>query len=280
MELRPRSSGNASIDESVYTVESASKWDDSTTGHMNIAVKDVIDMFTRMDLPAEAERVVLPEWKDSKWLIDIDLGRAPYSNSIKTLIEKIRRVVVAQMSMTEVLVDGFMNSLLYILGFDDYPYSVYPQYIYSTRIGPNNRVVKARADFGVLSGNKKIMLVVEDKTVTNATYANKWKEDQVMGELFVAAHDYVTRSRNIDYPVNVYAVRVIGTLFTFYKAAATLEYIKESSRRGMSINNEMVVQRHPPVEDDPSRLTAYDVCDPNDRIRILECLCSIKSSHM
>jgi hypothetical protein len=69
--------------------------------------------------------------------------------------------------------------------------------------------------------------------------------------------------------------------FTFYKTAATIEYIRESAkgtpipvlqRRGLMetsptlsfrfspLENSMEVQRHPRVEDDPSQLTAYDIC--------------------
>lgn len=255
----------------------ANKWDDIATGQMNIAVKNVTDMFCCMELPAAAKRVVLPEWTDTNWLMTIDLVRAPYSNSIKTLLQKTLRVVVKQGDTTGVLVDGFMSSFLYILGFDDYPYTMYPQYTYSTPIGPGNRVVKTKADFGVLFGNRK-MLLVDDSTVTTATYANKWNEDRIIGKLFIAVLSNVTNSHNIEYPVIVYAVRVVGTLFTFYKAAATLDYIKESLRSGMAMNNDLVVERHPPVEDNPSGLTAYDMCNPHDRTRILECLCSIKKS--
>lgn len=82
----------------------------------------------------------------------------------------------------------------------------------------------------------------------------------------------------VTYPVTVYAVRVIGTKFTFYKADATLEYIKESARLGLPVSSEMVVQRYPPVKDDPSRLTAYDICNKGDRLRILKCLCYIRES--
>ena len=279
MQLRPRSSSAASGDEYEYPVESASKWDGSTIVHMNIVVKDVNDLFSDLDISADAKRVVLPEWKDTKWLTDVDLVSAPYSKSIKSLIEKVHRVVRAQQSMTEVLVDGFMYSLLFILGFDDYPCTVYPQYVYSTRIGLRNHLVQAKADYGVLSGSKKLMLVVEDKTVTTATYANNWKEDQVMGELFVAVHDlhhYGVGSDKVDFPVIMYAVRVVGTLFTFYKAVGTLDYIKETSRTGTAINNEMVVERYPPIEDNPFKLTAFDICNLNDRMRILKCLCSIR----
>ena len=77
-------------------------------------------------------------------------------------------------------------------------------YDYSAKIGPDNRVVKAKPDFGILSETDRILLVIEDKTVTSASYSNNWKEDQVMGELFAAVHHVVTKSRtHVVYPVTV-----------------------------------------------------------------------------
>ena len=290
--LRPRSNVDYSDDsrnESVFTVESASKWKEDTTRYMKIKVVDVHPMFTDIDLPFEAEPLVIPEWTDGNWLRSIDIRISKYDNRVKTLIGKIRKVFLfEEEGITEVIVDGqrsgperyqrgLMDSMLHILCFDDYPCFLYPRYDYSARIGPNSRVVKAKPDFGILSETDRIMLVIEDKTVTSASYSNNWKEDQVMGELFAAVHHVVTKSRTpVAYPVTVHAVRVIGTKFTFYRATATLEYIKESAKLGMSIDNEMVVQRCPPVEDNPSRLTAYNICDRDDRFRILECLCAIR----
>jgi hypothetical protein len=281
--LRPRSGIDYSSegrDGSVFTVESASRWRAETSRYMGIRVNDVVDMFPRgLDLPDEAESLIMPEWTDGEWLRSIDIKTLHCGNKTKTLINKIRRgYLLEDDSITEVIVDGFMNSLLHILCFDDYPCSLYPQYDYMAKIGPDSRSVKARPDFSVLSGSNKIMLVIEDKTVTSATYANNWKEDQVLGELFAAVHYVVAKSRVTTYPVTVYAVRVIGTKFTFYKADATLEYIRESARLGLSIDNEMVVQRYPPVGDDPSRLIAYDICNKDDRVCILQCLCSIRGS--
>jgi len=281
MSLRPRRSidySSESINESVFTVESASKWREDTTRYMKIRATDVQELFPREDLPGEAEPLVMPEWTCGEWLKNIDIKTSDYSNKVKTLIGKVRKVFLSEEeSITEVIVDGFMETLLNILCFDDYPCFLYPQYDYSAKIGPDSRSVKAKPDFSVLSESNKIMLVIEDKVVTSATYSNNWKEDQVMGELFAAVHYVVTKSkRTITYPITVYAVRVVGTKFTFYRANATLEYIKESAKLGLSIENEMVVQRCPPVEDNPSRLTAYDICDSDDRMRILECLCSVR----
>ena len=285
---RPPESPNYSsegISESAFTVESASRWKKNTTQYMRIKVIDVdIDeMFpgTRTDLPDEGKSLIIPEWTNGDWLQDVEIQTLQYNNKIKTLIAKIRKVHLSErMNITETLIDGFMDSLLHILCFDDYPCFLYPQYDYSAQIGPNNRTVKAKPDFGVLSNSNRIMLVIEDKTTTSAIYSNNWKEDQVMGELFTAVHHVVTKSNTkMTYPVNVYAVRVIGTKFTFYKSIATLEYIKESAKLGFSIEeNEMKVERYPPVEDEPSMLTAYNICNIDDRMRILECLCSIRKS--
>jgi hypothetical protein len=213
----------------------------------------------------------------------VDIRNSKYDNRVKTLTGKV--FLSEEDSITDIqsqigcIVDGFMDSMLHILCFDDYPCFMYPQYDYSAKIGPNSRVIKAKPDLGILSETDKIMLVIEDKTVTSASYSNNWKEDQVMGELFAAVHHVVTKSRtHVVYPVTVHAVRVVGTKFTFYKAIATLEYIKEGARLGLSIDNDMVVQRCPPAEDNPSRLTAYNICDKNDRMRILECLCAIRKS--
>lgn len=281
--LRPRSTvdySSGSQNDSVFTVESASRWRADTTAYMKIKVEDVPDMFTNVSLPDEAKPLVIPEWTNGDWLRNVEIKTLLYGNKVKTLIAKIKKVFMSsEESITEVIVDGYMESMLHILCFDDYPCLMYPQYEYSAKIGRDSRLVKAKPDFSILSEGNKILLVIEDKTVTSALYLNNWKEDQVMGELFAAVHYVVTRPRaKVTYPVIVHAVRVIGTKFTFYRAEATKEYIKESAKLGVSINNEMLVQRCPPVEDDPSRLTAYDICDKDDRLRILESMCSIRKS--
>ena len=279
--LRPRSDidySSESQNESVFTVDSASQWKPATTKYMNIRVTDVQELFPKKDLPNEAKPLMIVEWTDGRWLRDVDIKTAPYNNQIKTLIRKVRKVFLSEEeSITEVIVDGFMQSLLNILYFDDYPCSLYPQYDYAANIGPDNHKIKAKPDFSVFSDEDKIMLVIEDKTVTSATFSNNWKEDQVMGELFATVHFIVSKAKTeLTYPITVYAVRVIGTKFTFYKAQAELEYIIESAMHGVSFNKEMVVQRCPRVELDPSKLTAYDICKFDDRMRILECLCSIR----
>ena len=279
MELRHRSGSVDSKADTVFTVdsiESASRWSDSTVKHLNVLVKDVSEMFSDCILNDEAMQLTIPEWKSGNWLLAEDIDSMKHANRVKSLIAKIREVYIASTTISDnqskigCYVDGFMNTLLQILHLDDYPCLLYPQYTYSAKIGPRNHTVNAKSDFSVLHNKHQILLVIEDKTTSNANLTNNWKEDQVLGELFVAVHKAEV------FPASVYAVRVVGTLFTFYRAIATEEYILETAKQGFAVKSDMTVQRHPPVKKS-TQLTAYDICDVNDRKRILECMYSIRN---
>lgn len=288
MELRARSgSVSYSDDRSVgnftaYSLESkpASKWKDDDIENFRIKVIDVQDMFPHIDiLPSEAQSLVVPEWENGNWLFSVDIRSLPCNDKVKTIIAKLRKIHMALSSginITEDHVDGFMDSLLHLLCFDDYPCSVYPQYKHVARI--KNHKITAKPDFSVLSEDNKILLVVEDKisSPAGASAANYWMEPQVLGELFVAIHNAVASRRSVTYPVSIYAVRVVDTIFTFYRASATLEYIKETAKNGEAASNELTVDRYPKVEQD--RLVVYDILNRKDRLRILECLCYIRNN--
>ena len=147
--LRSRTSVDYSIeskDESVFTVESASKWIKDTTKYMNIKVTDVHEMFPRTNLPNQARSLIIPEWTDGEWLRNIDVKASSYDNKVKTIISKIRKVFVVDPFVPRGN-SGFIESLLHILCFDDYPCLLYSQYSYLANIGPDSCRVKAKPDF-------------------------------------------------------------------------------------------------------------------------------------
>lgn len=92
-----------------------------------------------------------------------------------------------------------------------------------------------------------------------------------MGEIFVAAHN--TR---ISKPSELYAIRIIGTLFTFYKAVVTPEYIKETLL-DRSDKHYMDVHRYPDPGSDLYDINALEFCKITDRKIIIEYLQRIKS---
>lgn len=156
MELRARSgSVSYSNDRSIgnftdYSLDSkpASKYSDTMCpseddiDNFMIKVIDVQDMFpTYIDLPNEAQSLVVPEWENGNWLFSVNVKSLPIGNKVKTLIVKLRKIHMALSSginITEDHVDGFMDSLLHLLCFDDYPCSVYPQYKHVAHIKNNS----------------------------------------------------------------------------------------------------------------------------------------------
>jgi hypothetical protein len=278
---------NPTVEHPIITINdipSTSYWISDTTKALKIEVKNQENIFGDTDeniLQRDASFLIFSEWKDENWLKNVDIKSLECNDNTKTLIEKLRIVYLAVNTVGEMYIDGFMDSLLHLLRFDSYPCLIYPQYQYSTMIGSREHNVIAKSDFSIVSASQQILLlVVEDKTVKSATYANNWKEDQVLGELFVAVHSIVNKKppvKDLKYPILVHAVRVIGTQFTFYKAEATKEYIKESAKT-LPQKNKLIVYRHPIVEEDPdpSRLIAYDICNLDDRKNILKYLCYIR----
>jgi hypothetical protein len=77
-------------------------------------------------------------------------------------------------------------------------------------------------------------------------------------------------------PSELYAIRIIGTLFTFYKAFVTPEYIKESLL-GPPEENYMEIQRYPDPGTSVYQINALDLCKLEDRKIIIEYLSRISN---
>jgi hypothetical protein len=104
-----------------------------------------------------------------------------------------------------------------------------------------------------IENKNTVLLVDEDKSLFNTDRLSNWGEHQIAGEVFTALY------RNYAYGTNhpVYAIRVIGTFFTFYKAVAREDYLQaasnseviedidEKGRRSFHLYNELIIQRYP-----------------------------------
>jgi hypothetical protein len=73
-----------------------------------------------------------------------------------------------------------------------------------------------------------------------------------------------------------YAIRVIGTLFTFYKAIVTIGYIK-GTLRGYPVREYMDVLRYSDPGEDVYEVNALDFCKVKDRSVIFDSSKMIKS---
>lgn len=246
-------------------IDAVNLWKEDITNDMHIRVinKEIFNINPSYD--------IISCITDTMWNQNIDFDNLPIGNDVKTLVHGIKEVHDANNRSYETYVDTYFNSFLQVLGFNSYPYSVRLHHKYVTRINKDSLKITAKPDFTVTSIKSDKLVIIEDKTMNNARYTNNWKEDQVLGELFVIAHNQEIRDTT-----SIYAVRVIGTLFTFYKAIVTPEYIKETLN-GYPIKHYMYVERYPDPGIDIYKFNALDICKSEDRKVIIEYLNRIKS---
>jgi hypothetical protein len=269
---------------SLNDIGETSSWDAYVVSCLNICVNnsDMVRMFgPEQPLDDYAKHLVLPRLSENM-LNDIpSIESSTTDRRIMTLLKKARDIHIATSSIgiEEMYVDGFVNSLLSMMGFDEDPCGIYPQYMYSALFATAH-TIGSKADFAVLSSMHKILLVIEDKTMSNARYTNNWREPQVIGEIFVAAHKIVsssTEKRPVTLPLELYAIRVVGTKFTFYKSVIDDKYIRESaSARRLPLIQSMIVQRFPEMDSKITYLNAFNFCEPSERKKLLMCMSAIR----
>jgi hypothetical protein len=162
-------------------------------------------------------------------------------------------------SRTDTLVDYILRGV----GLGTYPFllRIHPTYKFYVE----NKSITSVYDFGIIK-NGRIIIVEEDKHMKNVGAANRWGEHQIAGELLAAAcTNYSTDP--------IYAIRVIGTKFTFYKTSVSLQYL-------VSLGNgfpdmEMIIMREGRTAN-INDIPGLDYRDPTQRLTILKTLCGIR----
>lgn len=274
----------SSEDSDEGNITLANKWTNGLTKLMHIVIKsepifnhpsdtEQREVFLSLRQTDEGEVCeALSSITDDMWETKIDIRSLPIKPIFKTLVKEVKDVYDAKNRLYETYINDYVDTLLHNMHFHSYPLHINAQRRYEIKIRNDNVTVVAIPDFVVTSYESKMMIIIEDKTMHNATYGNRWKEDQVMAEIFVAAHNLkITDTQDI------YAVRIIGTLFTFYKATVTDDYIRESLR-GYPIKEHMHVLRFPEPGDDLYTINALDFCKSEQRKVIIHYLSKIKQS--
>ena len=127
-------------------------------------------------------------------------------------------------SRTDTMVDYILRGV----GLGTYPFLLRIQPTYKFYV--DSKSITSVYDFGVVK-KEKVIIVEEDKHIKNVSAANKWGEHQIAGELLAAAYtNFHTEC--------IYAIRVIGTRFTFYKTNVSLEYLTSLGNGFSTYTNE------------------------------------------
>lgn len=227
------------------------------------------------------DELYLASITDDMWEAKIDIRSLPI---FKTLVKEVKDVYDAKNRLYETYINDYVDTLLHNMHFHSYPLHINAQRRYEIKIRNDDVTVVAIPDFVVTSYESKMMIIIEEFRAEGEGMSidcslrsqlhngNRWKEDQVMAEIFVAAHNLkITDAQDI------YAVRIIGTLFTFYKATITDDYIRETLR-GYPIKEHMHVLRFPEPGDNLYSINALDFCKSEQRKVIIRYLSRIKQS--
>jgi len=258
---------------------------------LNIVYKDIFDV---NDLVAQTSKLAPSEVyisdrngsdlisciDDESILVDLPRKERTFAVLLAYVLINEKAVRGTEESRTDSLVDRLLRTL----EFDEYPLmlQLQPNYKFSVY----NKEITSKYDFGI-TRKGRLAMVDEDKHLKNTGPSYGWGEYQIAGELLAGTYyNYALTGRNDI----VYAARVIGTKFTFYKTVPSKSYL-HSLGRGLPEDETFVICRYPPpIPSGSSGLPesteradtyersfpSYDFSNPKERRIIIDILLRIR----
>lgn len=271
------------IDTFMKVCRRTSDWRQEDCDAMGIAgvnINTITDMFPSykddMGLPSEYKNLILPNLNDSNFgKVDIAevLANTGNNRKVGSIINNAKDmyIMLKAKNYEETNVDAFTNSLLQYLGFNDYPLRLVPQMHLKAVFSKSK--ISSKVDICITNVEKNnYVLVIEDKTMSNVSLVDQWREPQVFGELFVCLHSTESHKLEQTYPITLRAIRIVSGYFTFYRVDVTAEYHKESSKGPTKVP--LKVLRYPKFEmsESKTKIPSLSFYDPQERLEILKCL--------
>lgn len=183
-----------------------------------------------------------------------------------------------KISIRESFTNNFLDYLLNKLEFNTYPFvlNLQPKYSFDA---DTTRIV-SRPDFSVEKyADKQICLIILDETkhVNNIKLENEFGECHLAGDLIAAAFTNYSQpfSKKFFRDQTLYAIRVIGTRFTFYKCHVKMSYLSELEKENVSPFETLNISRYP-ADDYGDIQFGYDYSNSLHRVLMIELLMQLK----
>ena len=185
--------------------------------------------------------------------------------------EKTLALYLHKVLTTDVRTDSFVNYLLMELRFNKYPFllNLQPDYsfqVYSTR-------VTAKVEFSI-EKNNSILCFDEGKHLHSISSTTEYGESQISAEILACAFTNYDKPDSPRRDQTIFAMRVIGSRFTLYKAFVSKHYIQSLNEGFPPEDQNVKVMRFPPNANDTSY--GYDYADENHRPFILDLLVRLR----
>jgi hypothetical protein len=198
------------------------------------------------------------------------------NNDEKTLALYLYKVVQNDPLTTgvrESLTDSFVNFILTDLQFNRYPFLLNLQPDYSFEVF--GAKVTAKLEFSI-EKNKGVLCFDEDKHLHSISSTTEYGESQIAAEILACAFTNFDKpdspTRGLDQ--TIFAIRVIGTRFTFYKSFITSEYCKSLNDGFPPESHTVTIYRYP--ENSKETFYGYDYANENHRPIILNVLIRLR----
>ncbi|RHZ89724.1 hypothetical protein Glove_12g67 [Diversispora epigaea] len=231
--------------------------------------------------------VKVTEFPEQYFLLDVDrkiLANADFnvrqlesiSNpEVQTFLTKLNSVVLNGIQIigtVETFTDTCVDDLLRIAKLNNFPLMIRNQPPRKLRI-KDVPCVSSQPDFVIemQNGAKNNIVVIEDKHMKNVGQSNGYGETQIAIEILACGSENV---RSIDEykDQTLWAVRVISTYVTFYKAFISAKYWEELEK-GLPKNQSVVVKRWPAKNGWKS---GFNFAEPDGRREVLTALVKIR----
>jgi len=178
----------------------------------------------------------------------------------------------------ETLTDSFVNFLLNQLGFG-LEFGLKLQADYYFEIGRPSIRIGAKVEFSI-EKDGTVVCFDEDKHLRGIGAISEYGETQMAGEMLACAYwnynDAESKSRGCDQ--TVFAIRVIGTRFTFYKGHVSSNYIQYLGLGFPPDDVRVTIHRYPAKSE--ATPYGYDYADVQQRARVLELLVRLREHVM
>ncbi|KAF0452289.1 hypothetical protein F8M41_001927 [Gigaspora margarita] len=200
-----------------------------------------------------------------------------WNDEERSLARYMSNVLLKEISSAgkrERVTDSFVNFLLGVLKFNVYLLSLELKADCYFKV--HNKKVISETDFSIWKGNL-FVIIDEDKHLHNVVKSTMWGECQIASELLAAAFVNDKEIQEIYRSQSLFAIRVIGTQFTFYRAEVGSNYLNNLSE-GFPDDDEMRIYRYPVYQEyqDTKKIPCFDYTDPDQRKTILDILLKIK----
>jgi hypothetical protein len=255
---------------------------DSTSNFRKIDVHTLNVIYTETNnpnelcIPCDTSKLTIPSEVYVSDLSSIEIRSILYNDALfckldnksKTFVELMNYIIENEnlvIGTEESRTDAFVNHMLEKLEFGEYPLMIQPQPL--SKFCVYTKEISSKSDFAILK-NKYIMLVDEDKHIKNTGPTSAWGEHQIAGELIASAYCNYSVSKK-KYNSLLYAIRIIGLKFTFYKAEITPEYL-DSLGEGFP-SESVTITRYPDAEED-KEFPHLDYAEAADRRIIVDML--------